>query len=201
MTEADKYLLNVYEAYCIAHDIKIKSVGMAQNMIESAHATSDLYTKNNNSFGIKYTSRADYAVNYETKEFVNGEWVTINDQFSGFNSLENCFNDYCYIVHPERINSVDEYLKHLAEIGYATDPNYLNLIMEVIDDYDLRQYDGCAKDDDLEKLDRLYKEYTNQVELMANKVIEGAYGNGEDRKNKLGEYYSVIQDRVNDILS
>ena len=70
----------------------------------------------------------------------------------------------------------------------------------MIDDYDLRQYDGYARDEDLEKLDKLYIDYTNQVELLAYKVIDGKYGNGEERKNKLGMYYDIIQDRVDEIL-
>jgi hypothetical protein len=200
MTDADKFLIGIYETYCIAHDIKIKSVGMAQAMIESSHATSSLYTVHNNPFGIKYTERADYPVSYDTREFINGEWQTVHEQFSGFTDIEHGFNDYCHIVHPERIFSVDDYLKHLSEIGYATDPNYLNLILEVIDDYDLRQYDGYARDEDLEKLDKLHIEYTNQIELMAYKVIDGKYGNGEERKSKLGMYYDIIQDRVDEIL-
>lgn len=200
MTESDKYLISAYKSYCTVHDIMIRSVGMAQAMIESSHGTSSLYTVHHNPFGIKYTERADYPVSYDTREFIDGEWKTIHTQFAGFNDIGKCFDDYCHIVHPERISSIDEYLKHLSEIGYATDPNYLNLIQEVIDDYDLRQYDGYAKDDELEKLDRLYREYNNQVEVMAYRVIDGKYGNGAEREEKLGVYYDLIQDRVNAIL-
>ena len=38
------------------------------------------------------------------------------------------------------------------------------------------------------------------IEELSNKVIRGEYGNGELRKNKLGELYSIVQNRVNEKL-
>jgi beta-mannanase len=39
------------------------------------------------------------------------------------------------------------------------------------------------------------------IEELANAVIAGQYGNGEDRKNALGDNYNAVQARVNEILS
>lgn len=39
------------------------------------------------------------------------------------------------------------------------------------------------------------------TEELAREVIEGKYGNGEDRKNALGDRYAEVQARVNEILS
>ncbi len=41
---------------------------------------------------------------------------------------------------------------------------------------------------------------TKSVETLAHEVIEGKYGNGEERKNALGSRYSEVQARVNEIL-
>ena len=38
------------------------------------------------------------------------------------------------------------------------------------------------------------------INSLALKVIRGDFGNGQDRKNKLGQYYSVIQKRVNELI-
>ena len=38
------------------------------------------------------------------------------------------------------------------------------------------------------------------INSLALKVIRGDFGNGQDRKNKLGQYYSVIQKRVNELM-
>ena len=39
------------------------------------------------------------------------------------------------------------------------------------------------------------------IEELAREVIEGKYGNGEDRKRALGDRYSEVQARVNEILT
>ena len=38
------------------------------------------------------------------------------------------------------------------------------------------------------------------IEQMARDVIKGLYGNGEDRKKALGQYYEQVQERVKQIL-
>ena len=40
---------------------------------------------------------------------------------------------------------------------------------------------------------------SNDVEAEAMKVIRGDYGVGQERKNKLGEKYQTIQNRVNEL--
>ena len=44
------------------------------------------------------------------------------------------------------------------------------------------------------------KQLDNAVTVVANEVIRGVYGSGEKRKQALGEYYRVVQDKVNKIL-
>lgn len=41
---------------------------------------------------------------------------------------------------------------------------------------------------------------TNSIEELVQKVIAGEYGNGEERKQKLGSSYDEVQRRVNEIL-
>ena len=42
---------------------------------------------------------------------------------------------------------------------------------------------------------------SKSIEELAQEVIEGKYGNGEDRKKALGNRYSEVQARVNEILA
>ena len=39
------------------------------------------------------------------------------------------------------------------------------------------------------------------IEQLAIDVINGKYGNGEERKQKLGNLYQIVQKRVNEILA
>ena len=38
------------------------------------------------------------------------------------------------------------------------------------------------------------------IEILAERVIKGEFGNGADRKQNLGELYNVVQNKVNEIL-
>lgn len=40
----------------------------------------------------------------------------------------------------------------------------------------------------------------DELENLANEVIRGNYGNGQERKDLLGDKYQQVQDRVNEIL-
>lgn len=50
-------------------------------------------------------------------------------------------------------------------------------------------------------LPNTYEEPEKDIETLAREVIEGKYGNGDERKQALGSRYSEVQARVNEILS
>ena len=50
-------------------------------------------------------------------------------------------------------------------------------------------------------LPNTYEEPEKDVETLAHEVIEGKYGNGEERKQALGDRYAKVQARVNEILA
>lgn len=50
-------------------------------------------------------------------------------------------------------------------------------------------------------LPNTYEEPEKDIETLAHEVIEGKYGNGEERKQALGSRYSEVQARVNEILA
>ena len=48
---------------------------------------------------------------------------------------------------------------------------------------------------------RMEAAYEKSVEELAQEVLEGRHGNGEDRRKNLGGMYCFVQDRVNEILA
>ena len=44
-------------------------------------------------------------------------------------------------------------------------------------------------------------EETKSIDELAQEVIAGKYGNGEERKEKLGSLYNAVQNRVNEIMN
>jgi hypothetical protein len=53
---------------------------------------------------------------------------------------------------------------------------------------------GNDSSDDIEVTDTV-------IDVMAREVIAGKYGNGQERKDRLGDLYSRVQSRVNEILN
>lgn len=64
--------------------------------------------------------------------------------------------------------------------------------------------DGDKDSSDTKKIEETKKEKLDltedDIEKLAREVIRGNFGNGQDRKDLLGENYQEIQDRVNQIM-
>jgi flagellum-specific peptidoglycan hydrolase FlgJ len=130
----DQHSLGVVRA-CMGTGILPETV-LCQSAIESAYGQSLLASKYNNYFGIKAGSswKGDYVL-LPTKEFVNGAYITINDKFRRYSSFTASVKDYINFL---KINkryaavftkkSVLSQLEALQSAGYATAPNYANVI-------------------------------------------------------------------------
>ena len=92
-------------------------------------------------------------------------------------------------------NSPLECITAIKNGGYATSPTYINTIMSIINSNDLTKYDV------VENVENSVNNSNNvDIEQMARDVIAGKYGNGQERKDKLGNIYDQVQARVNEIL-
>lgn len=129
------------------------SIILAQAILESDWGTSELSEKYNNLFGIKSFSTVDNAVKLETKEYKDGEWISIKAKFKVYDSWEDCIRDHTQLFvqgvdwDPYLYQGVllaDDYVtaaKSLQVAGYATDPNYADKLVSLITQYQLDQYD------------------------------------------------------------
>ena len=172
------------------------SVVIAQACLETGFGASSLMMKAKAIFGIKASASWQGKVyNAKTKECYDGvNYTTINDSFRAYNSFEDSVADYFKLITTSsRYRSACTATTPRACItaikngGYATDPGYINMVMNIINTYNLTKYES--------------DEYIiNDIETLARDVINGKYGNGEQRKQKLGNMYDVVQKRVNEIL-
>jgi len=130
----DKHALGVVRA-CAGTGILPETV-LCQSAIESAYGQSLLASKYNNYFGIKAGSswKGNYVL-LPTKEFVNGKYITINDKFRRYNSFTASVSDYIKFLKGNARyknvftkTSVIGQLDALQAAGYATAPNYANVI-------------------------------------------------------------------------
>ena len=89
----------------------------------------------NNFFGLKGTGS-----NLETKEFLDGQWVTITDSFINFPSVRACveylvkhwYKDYKTYSGVNRASSREECARLLVKEGYATDPAYSKKLIGIM---------------------------------------------------------------------
>jgi len=112
---------------------------ICQSALESGLGMSQLASKYNNYFGIKAgTSWKGKIATFNTKEYVNGQYITISDKFRAYNSFAESAADYVQFLRSNKryvnvFNQKDIYnqLIALKVAGYATAPNYVNAIMAV----------------------------------------------------------------------
>lgn len=134
-------------------DYKIlPSLTIAQAILESYYGFSWLSVNANNYFGIKadYYWTGDYVILPTLEYDVKGVPFTANEKFRKYRSLHDSTVDHTkFLLKPRYANiiGVTDYREATVNIqqdGYATDPNYANLLQSIIKTHNLTQYDVQA---------------------------------------------------------
>lgn len=127
----------------------LASLTIAQAILESNSGKSELAVKANNLFGIKASSSWIGAIYKKmTTEFVNGKELKVLATFCKFQNIEECFEYRSKVFlkrdRYKRIWGVTDYreaARIIYECGYATDPNYPQRLIELIERNELNKYD------------------------------------------------------------
>ena len=194
--------------YAPLYGISVHSPIIAQAIIESGWGKSGLASKYHNYFGLKCgSSWKGKSVNMTTKEeYKVGTITNIRDNFRVFDDFDDGIRGYFEFINTSRyanlkgVKSPEEYCRRIKADGYATSSKYVDNIMRVIRDNKLTRFDGNG-DDDMKKEELTGKVLSGKeiIDILARRVIDGDYGTGADRKKKLGELYSIVQKRVNEL--
>lgn len=132
----------------------LPSVSLAQAALESNWGKSDLAVKGKNLFGIKADkSWKKETITINTSEYVSGKKIMVDAVFRKYDSWADSVAD-----HGEFFTSTDwrknnyktvigeaDYKKAahaLKSCGYATDPSYANKLINLIEDYNLSEWDS-----------------------------------------------------------
>lgn len=130
----------------------LPSISIAQAILESDWGTSELSVENNNFYGIKGNS-AEPTVTMTTKEFVDGKWIEVNAEFRKYTTWQESMDDHSKLFTAGTTWNSNQYANVLAskdykeaayalqESGYATDPDYPDKLIQLIEQHDLNQYD------------------------------------------------------------
>lgn len=189
-----------------ARGYHIFSPVIAQAVIESAYGQSGLSANYNNFFGLKCgSSWKGKSVNLKTKEeYTVGNVTTIRDNFRVYDSVEAGVKGYYDFISMTRYANLRtattplQYCQYLKADGYATSSTYVNTLMNTINNLGLTKYDQEGYNDNVQVATSSTSKKSNDT--IAQEVIDGMWGNGDDRRNRLttaGYDYSVIQNLVN----
>jgi flagellum-specific peptidoglycan hydrolase FlgJ len=123
----------------------LPSLTLAQAALESAFGARNI---NNNLFGIKASgSWQGPIVSKVSIEYINGVKKAIKSNFRAYRSFDESVRDHTNFLLATRYDRVrqaktyQEACRAIYECGYATDPNYPNKLIKIIEVYSLMRYD------------------------------------------------------------
>src|SRR6266566_2541870 len=124
------------------------SVVIAQAILESGWGQSVLSRYAQNFFGIKSPQDAGQYVEFQTKEFENGQPVQEIAKFRRFDTQQSCFDVHALLLTRKRYEpamaDADDplvFASRLQDCGYSTDPEYAKKLVALITGFKLRKYD------------------------------------------------------------
>ena len=204
--------------YAPLYGIEVHSPIIAQAILESGWGSSVLASKYNNYFGMKCGGAwKGKSVNMLTsEEYEVGVHTQIRDNFRVFDDFDAGIRGYFEFINYSRyanlkgVTSPEEYCRRIKEDGYATSSKYVDSLLRVIRENNLTRFDTDEPINEEPKKedgdDMRKEELTGDIltgaeiiEILAKRVIKGDYGNGHERREKLGDLYSVVQSRVNEL--
>ncbi len=123
-------------------------VTIAQAILESGWGKSGLTKSARNLFGIKGSGPAG-SVLVPTKEFINGQWITVKAAFRKYNSYAESMTDHGRLLSTSKYytramavkNDPKAFARALQGV-YATDPRYASLLISLMDQYKLYQFNN-----------------------------------------------------------
>lgn len=130
--------------YQLNHQV-LPSIVVAQAILESNWGKSELYQQANNPFGMKGSYNGSSKA-FPTAEYIDGKKVTINDYFRNYPDLKSAILDHDQVLRakfiPQATTDYQTAANFLQENNYATDPDYAQKIIQMIQAYNLNQYDN-----------------------------------------------------------
>lgn len=118
------------------------SITLAQGILESASGNSQLAVKGKNHFGIKchgWTGDKMY-MDDDAKGECFRVYDSAGDSYKDHSLFLNKYDRYAFLFDL-KITNYKDWAKGLRKAGYATNPQYPQLLIKLIEDLDLSQYD------------------------------------------------------------
>ena len=122
------------------------SITLAQGILESAYGNSNLAKNSNNHFGIKcgnWTGEKVYADDDEKGECFR-KYNSVEDSYLDHSKFLKNNNRYT-LLFDLKTTDYKGWAKGLKKAGYATSPDYAEVLIKIIEDYELYLLDKGSK--------------------------------------------------------
>ena len=152
------------------------SITLAQGLFESGNGNSELAKVANNHFGIKASSTWAGKVYYKDDD-------NPNDKFRVYKIAEDSFRDHSEFLKKKNYSALFELNKNdykgwaygLKKAGYATNPKYPVLLINIIEKYNLDKYDqpesGLQK---IKREDRVFTQIDQNIGIAVKDSLINA---------------------------
>ncbi len=177
----DEFIKLVGNAVCFENKKRgyplFSSVVIAQAILETGWGKSSLMMKANALFGIKATGWNGKVFNSITQEVIDGKAINTSACFRAYNSIQDSVADYFDLIcRSQRYRKAlvtttpRECIEAIKNGGYATDPDYVNKIMSIINSWNLTKFDN-----NIQETDDYYIEGKNYT-LQENMFVRSGAG-------------------------
>lgn len=175
------------------------SITLAQGLLESAAGTSVLATKANNHFGIK------------TGGSWNGPYIVKSDdrpddRFRKYRSVRDSYEDHSLFLAKRaryaplfklRTSDYKGWAHGLRKCGYATNPRYGHLLIDLIERYDLHRYDAAASRHARTDRSQRRRRHGEGAESRAESLRVGRQNGTYYVTSRPGDTYQAISKEMN----
>lgn len=160
------------------YGIKERAAIIAQAIIESAWGTSEK-AQHHNYFGLKYRPNRVQAASGKftsssKEQNPDGSYKEITTEWFEFPSLDACVEGYLQFINTDRyknlkgVTNTEEYVKLIREDGYATSLSYVENILRVVDENNLKVYNVYKEE---QHIDFNYETILNEARKLDKKEI------------------------------
>lgn len=194
--------INIVKEYAIKENKVLPSLIIAQAILESGWGKSFLSIEGKNLFGIKKGNWQGEVISLPTKEYENNRWITVTSYFRKYNNYGESIKDHTDVLMQDRYQEVvkaKNYIdgaKALQRCGYATDPNYATLLIQIIEENNLFQYDIKSNENIISEYEEIGKAYI--ITDMLNVRNEPTTKSSVIDFYKRGEYFYYDKVIIND---
>ncbi|MDT2828184.1 MAG: glucosaminidase domain-containing protein [Enterococcus viikkiensis] len=178
------------------------SIMVAQALVETGFGSSSLSSAPYyNLFGVKEYSGGP-SVTMSTQEYLNGQWVTMNEPFAVYGSYSESFQAHASLLRSSyyagawksHTNSYQDAAVYLTG-RYATDPGYAGKLISLIQTYGLTRFDTPGAGTAIESTDQGQTQQTASTGNDATQTTPTAQASGQSYTVQSGDSFWGIAEK------